>query len=108
MSRDLAEIVNPLVDNGVFENAEAAVRNLMADYVLRQIDRHRATIQNFEKKYSMKYAQFEAYLSERAQKLGNEPSNNSRFMLEEEDAFEWEIATEMLESWLGLKGKNEK
>jgi hypothetical protein len=108
MSRDLAEIVNPLVSNGLFENAESAVKNLMADYVLRQIGKHRATIRKFEKKYGMKYAQFDAYLSERAKKLTPEPAVQKKFMLEEEEAFEWEIATEMLESWLGLKGKEEK
>lgn len=108
MTRDLAEIVNPLVNNGLFETAEAAVKNLMTDYIVRQIGKHRATIRRFEKKYSMNYAQFEAYLSERAKRLTNETASQRRFMLEEDDAFEWEIATEMLKSWLGLKEKETK
>jgi len=108
MTRDLAEIVNPLVDNGLFENAEVAVKNLMTDYIVRQIGKHRAAIRKFEKKYSMKYAQFDAYLSERAKRRANEPASQRRFMREEDDAFEWEIATEMLESRLGLKGKEAK
>ena len=49
MTRDLAEIVNPLVNNGLFETAEAAVKNLMTDYIVRQIGKHRATIRKFEK-----------------------------------------------------------
>ena len=56
----------------------------------------------------MKYAQFDDYLAERAKKLANDPASQKRFMLEEEDALDWKVATEMLESWLGLRGKGAK
>jgi hypothetical protein len=56
----------------------------------------------------MKYAQFNDYLTERAKRLANDPSGQKRFMLEEKDALDWKIATEMLESRLGLRGKSSK
>jgi hypothetical protein len=108
MSQDLAEIVHPLVDNGLYENAEAAVKDLMTGHILHQIEHYRAIGEKFEKKYGMKYAQFNDYLAERAKKLATNPANSKRFMLEEEDALDWKIATEMLESWLNLRVKGAK
>jgi hypothetical protein len=64
--------------------------------------------EKFEKKYSMKYAQFGEYLKERAKKLANDPASQKRFMLEEEDSLDWKVANEMLESWLGPRGKGSK
>ncbi len=102
MSETLAEIVHPLVEKGIFDNAESAVKNLMTDYVLRQIEHYRSIVQQYERKYGMNYAQFNKYLGERAKRLRADPSLHQSYMLEEEDALEWKIATEMLESWLGL------
>ena len=64
-------------------------------------------IKKFEKKYGMNYLQFSKYLKERAQKLPSNTSLHKNFMLEEEDALDWKIAAEMMQSWLGLgkKGK---
>lgn len=108
MSQNLAEIVNPLIDKGLFENAEMAVKSLMTDYVLHQIEHYRSIIGGFEKKYGMNYVQFNKYLEERANRLANKSSLHKSFMLEEEDALDWKIAAEMLESWLGLKERNIK
>jgi hypothetical protein len=108
MSQNLAEIVHPLVDNGLYANAEAAVKDLMTGHLLHQIGHYRAIVEKFEEKHGMRYAQFDDYLKQRAQKLVNDPSGQKRFMLEEEDALEWKIAAEMLESWLGLRGKSSK
>lgn len=105
MPQNLAEIVNPLVENGLFEDAESAVRELMTDYVSRQIEGNRARIKHFEKKYGMAYQQFNHYLAERAKNMATNQTTGKKFMLEEEDALDWKIATEMLQSWLGLKGK---
>ena len=106
MSENLAEIVHPLVENGLFGNAEIAVKNLMADYVLRQIEHYRSIVQRLENKYSMNYAEFNRYLEERAKRLSENSADHKNFMLEEEDALDWKIATEMLESWLGLQHEN--
>jgi hypothetical protein len=105
MSQNIAELVHPLVDNGLYENAEAAVKDLMANHILHQIEHYRSIVEKFEKKYGMRYSQFNAYLNERARILANDPSLQKGFMLEEEDALDWKVASEMLESWLGLKRK---
>jgi len=108
MSQDIAEIVHPLVDNGLYESAEAAVKDLMTGHILHQIGHYRAIVESFEKKYGMKLSQFDDYLKARAKKLVNDSASQKRFMLEEEDALDWKIAAEMLESWLGLRGKGLK
>jgi hypothetical protein len=108
MSENLAEIVHPLVDNGLYANAEAAVKDLMAGHILHQIEHYSTIVEKFEKKYGMKYAQFDDYLKERAKKLAHDPSSQKRFMLEEEDALDWKIAVDMLGSWLGLRAKSSK
>lgn len=103
MSQDLADVVQPLVEKGQFENAESAVKDLMTDYIIRQIERYRKIIKKYEKKYGMRYHQFGQYLKERALKLPNDASIHQKFMKEEGDALEWKVAIEMLESWVGLK-----
>lgn len=108
MSQNLTEIVHPLVDNGLYESAEAAVKDLMAGHTLHQIKHYHTIVETFEKKYGMKRAQFDDYLKERAKLLVNDSAHHERFMLEEEDALDWKIAAEMLSSWLGLRGKGAK
>lgn len=107
MSQNLAEIVQPLVEKGLFENAEIAVKNLMVDYTLHQIEHYQGIIRKFEQKYGMNYGQFNKYLSEQAKKVGSDKQLHKRIMIEEEDALDWKIAAEMLESWLGITRKNE-
>lgn len=107
MSQNIAEIVQPLVEKGLFENAEIAVRNLMIDYTLHQVGHYQEIIRKFEQKYGMNYGQFNKYLSEHARKVGSDKQFEKRIMIEEEDALDWKIATEMLESWLGLRRKSE-
>jgi len=106
MSQDLANIIQPLVDSGLFENAETAVRDLLLDYVLNQVNHYRSIIEKFEQKYRMNYSQFNQYLAQRAKSLTAKSSASKNFMLEEEDALDWKIAIEMLQSWLGLQERH--
>jgi len=106
MAQKITDIVSPLVENGIFENAETAVKNLMLDFILNQIREYEVKIKKFEKKYKMNYYHFNLYLNERAKKVASNKSLHRTFMMEEEDALDWKIATEMLESWLGLNQKN--
>jgi hypothetical protein len=108
------KVVEPLVQRGLFETTKSAVRGLAQDYILRQIVRYQETIDNLERKYGMDYDQFNQCLKQRAallQSTGVSPEQrqplNQAVMLEEEDALEWKIAKEMLQSWLGLKGEVE-
>lgn len=75
----------------------------MVDYVLGQVERYQKLIQKYEKKYGMRYDHFSQYLKERAKRLKTDPSLHNTFMVEEEDALEWKMATEMLQSWLGMR-----
>jgi len=107
MAQNITDIVSPLVENGMFENAETAVKNLMLDFILHQIHEYEVKIKKFEKKYKMNYYHFNLYLNERAKNVVSDKSLHRSFMREEEDALDWKIATEMLESWLGLKKKSQ-
>jgi hypothetical protein len=107
---EVDKVVEPFVQRGLFETTESAVRGLAQDYILRQIVRYQETIGDLERKYGMDYDQFIQYLKQRAALLQSttippeqrKPLNQA-VMLEEEDALEWKIAREMLQSWLGLK-----
>jgi hypothetical protein len=107
MPHDITDIVSPLVENGMFEDAETAVKNLMLDFILHQIHHYQVKIKKFEKKYKMNYYHFNQYLMERAKKVVSDKSLHQSIMMEEEDALDWKIAAEMLESWLGLKQKSQ-
>jgi len=105
MSDQVATLVEPFVRRGLFATPERAVAEMARDYVLRQIEHHRATVERLQAKHGMSYEQFNAYLKSRSKMLTASPSRalNQAIMVEEEDALDWKIANEMLESWLGLK-----
>ncbi|MEW6665453.1 MAG: hypothetical protein AB1512_09550 [Thermodesulfobacteriota bacterium] len=107
MSSDAISVVEPFVQRGLFASPEQAVAEMARDYVLRQIERYRATIENMQAKHGMAYEQYEAYLKSRSAMLQANPSPvlNQAVMTEEEDALDWKIAREMLASWLGLQAE---
>lgn len=104
--------IEPLVQRGVFESLESALVELTQEYVLNRITKYRSVISRFERKYGMSYHQFLDYLQERSKLLmSSELSEEQRkalskaIMQEEEDALEWKVAREMLQSWLGLSAQ---
>jgi hypothetical protein len=107
MSAQVAAMIDPFVRRGLFASPEQAVSEMARDYILRQIERHRATIEKLQTKYGMNYAQFNAYLKSRVATLMTTPNPalGKAVMQEEEDALDWKIATEMLQSWLGLQSE---
>jgi hypothetical protein len=109
---DVVAIVEPLVRHQAFATSEDAVRELMLDFMLRQIDRYRTRITALEKRYGMSFEQFGSYLKERSALLANghlEPEQKKRVaqsvMAEEEDWLDWKIARDFLKGWLGLKAE---
>ena len=104
MSDALVDIVEPFVRRGLFASPEKAVAEMAYDYVLRQIERYRAIDDGLRAKYGMTFEQFEAYLQSRSATLAASPDSalNQAVMTEEEDAHDWKVAREMLQSWLGL------
>lgn len=107
MSATVATIVEPFVRRGLFTTPEQAVTEMARDYVLRQIERYQTIIQRLQTHYGMTYEQFDAYLQARSATLQSHPDPmlNTAVMAEEEDALDWKIAREMLQSWLGLQGE---
>lgn len=101
----IAMIVEPFVRRGLFASPEQAVTEMAREYMLRQIEHYRNSIEALQTKYGMTYEQFEAYLHTRAATLLRHPNPtlNQAIMAEEEDALDWKIAREMLQSWLGMQ-----
>ncbi|MBI5651381.1 MAG: hypothetical protein HZC40_13210 [Chloroflexi bacterium] len=107
MISQVTTVIEPFVRRGLFSSPEQAVSEMARDYILRQIERHRATIEKLQTRYGMNYAQFNAYLKSRAATLLTMPNPvlGKAVMQEEQDALDWKIATEMLQSWLGLQSE---
>ena len=107
MSSQVASVIEPFVRRGLFANPEQAMTEMARDYVLRQIEHYRALTESLQAKHGMTYEQFDAYLKARSAMLVANPDSalNQAVMAEEEDALDWKIAREMLQSWLGLEAE---
>jgi len=109
MISQVVSVVEPFVRRGLFATPEQAVIEMAHDYVLRQIERYRSVVESLQVKYGMSYEQFDAYLKVRSSMLAANPNPalNQAIMAEEEDALDWKIAREMLQSWLGLQAETD-
>lgn len=105
MSANVTAVMEPFVRRGLFPNTESAVTEIAREYVLRQIEQYRSIEKGFEARYGMTYEQFQNYLRVRSDTLTHAPNPQLgvAIMSEEDDAEEWKIAREMLQSWLGLQ-----
>ena len=110
MSTSFASAVEPLVRRRIFATEEQAVRELVRDYVLRQVASLQREVARFERKYGMHFERFGEYLHERSALLEAsqlEPSQRRSLgqavMREEDDWLDWKAAQEMLDSWLGVR-----
>jgi hypothetical protein len=103
----VAIVVEPFVRRGLFASTEQAVVEMAREYVLGQIERQRSAVEELQAKYGMTYDQFNAYLQARSATLSTSPNQalNEAIMLEEDDALDWKIAREILQSWLGLQSE---
>lgn len=105
MSEQVATLLSPFVKRGLFDSPEKAVVTLVRDYTLHQIERHQKVMEQLQNKYGMSYEQFAAYLEARSIALTESPSPelSQALMEEEEDAFDWKVAHDMLINWLGIQ-----
>ena len=110
MGTSFTMAVEPLVRRQIFASEEQAARELVRDYVLRQIASLQREVARFERKYGMHFERFAEYLHERSILLETsqlEPSQRQALgqavMQEEDDWLDWKAAQEMLESWLGVR-----
>ena len=110
MSSSVNTTIEPLIREKIFNSEEEAIRELLREYILRQISRLRQEINRFERKYSMRYEQFRDYLHERSVllKSGTLSAEERRtlgqaIMQEEDDCLDWKANQEMLDSWIGIR-----
>ncbi len=110
MGTSFATAIEPLVRRQIFITEEQAARELVRDYVLRQVASLQREVARFERKYGMHFERFGEYLHERSTLLEAsqlEPSQRQALgqavMREEDDWLDWKAAQEMLESWLGVR-----
>lgn len=110
MTTTVNPAIEPFVKRKIFSTEEEAIRELLRDYILRQIAALQDKIARFEQKYGMRFQQFSEYIHERSVLLeGDELSPEQRqalgraIMQEEDDWLDWKVAQEMLESWLGIR-----
>jgi hypothetical protein len=110
MGTTFASAVEPLVRRQIFATEEQAARELVRDYVLRQVLSLQREVTRFQRKYGMPFERFDAYLHERSALLETSPLEprqrqalGQAVMREEDDWLDWKAAQEMLESWLGVR-----
>jgi len=109
MGTGFAAAIEPLVRRRVFVTEEQAARELVRDYVLRQVTSLQREVTRFERRYGMRFERFSEYLHERSALLeagSLEPSQRQTLgqaiMQEEDDWLDWKAAQEMLDNWLGI------
>ncbi|RME46280.1 MAG: hypothetical protein D6791_08670 [Chloroflexi bacterium] len=110
MSAAISTVIEPLIRRKIFSTEEEAIRELLRDYILRQVSALQEEIAGFEQKYGMRFQQFSEYLHERSALLEKgdlSPEQRQTLgraiMREEDDWLDWKAAQELLESWLGLR-----
>jgi len=110
MGTGFAAAIEPLVRRRVFVTEEQAARELVRDYVLRQVTSLQREVARFERRYGMRFEHFSEYLHERSVLLeasSLEPSQRQTLgqaiMQEEDDWLDWKAAQEMLDNWLGVR-----
>jgi hypothetical protein len=109
MNENINEAIKSLIKRKIFKTEEEAIQNLLRDYILRQIADLRREIGRFERKYGMRFEQFNDYIHDRSVLLekGNlsaeQRLNLNQVIMGEEDAWlDWKVPQEMLDSWLGI------
>ncbi len=102
--------MEPLVRRKIFATEEQASRELVREYVLRQIATLQRDLARFERKYGMPFERFCQYLHARSVLLESgqlspqqRQSLGQAIMLEEDDWLDWKASLDMLDSWLGLR-----
>ncbi len=110
MATQVNQLIEPFVRRGLFDSPEQAITEMARSYIIQHITRYQSTIESLQAKHGMTYEQFEAYLKSRSQTLVSrpDPDLNKAIMNEEEDALNWKISREMLDSWLGLETESIK
>jgi hypothetical protein len=110
MSTTISTVIEPLIRRKIFPSEEAAVREIVKDYILRQVTSLKREVSRFERKHGMNLERFRQYLHERSLLLERADLTEAQrqtlsraVMQEEDDCMDWQVAQDFLESWLGLR-----
>jgi hypothetical protein len=110
MNATISTVIEPLIRRKIFPSEEAAVREIVRDYILRQVTTLTREVSRFERKHGMNLERFRQYLHERSLLLERadlteaQRQTLSRAVMQEEDeCLDWQGAQDFLESWLGLR-----
>ena len=110
LKAEVNAVIEPLIKRRIFATEEQAIRELLREYMVRQIAALQREMGRFERKYGMPLERYGEYLHERSVLLeGGKLSEEQRqalgqaVMQEEDDWLDWKVTREMLEGWLGLR-----
>ena len=110
MRAEVSTVIEPLIKRKIFATEEEAIRELLREYILRQIAALQREMGRFERRYGMSFERFGEYLHERSVLLETgrlspeqRQALGQALMQEEDDWLDWKVAKEMLEGWLGLR-----
>lgn len=102
-------IIQPLIQQHIFSTLAEAAHTLVQDYVDRQLRRCEKKIVRFEKRYGMKWEQFDRYTAARTATLREADLTTEQrqtlsqaIMQEEDDWLEWKAMLDMRQSWQTL------
>ncbi|MDD2903901.1 MAG: hypothetical protein PHU44_15855 [Syntrophales bacterium] len=109
MNGAIDTVIEPLIKKKIFPSAEAAVREIVKEYILRQVTDLNREVSRFERKYGMPLERFREYLHERSLILEQDDLSETQrhklsqaIMQEEDDCLDWQVAQDFLDNWLGL------
>lgn len=83
----LANILKPLVVTGIYKDEKVALKDIVADYIVRKIEEYTNTIRSMEAKYGNEFSKI------------TKDFKNKATMENEEDWMEWKAAIVMSQSW---------
>jgi hypothetical protein len=109
MNTNVGADIKLLIKRKIFKTEEEAIRNLLREYILKQIADLRREIGRFERKYGMRFEQFSDYIHDRSVLLekgdlsADQRTNLNQAIMRDEDSWlDWKVTREMLDSWLGI------
>jgi hypothetical protein len=110
MTTMASAVIRPLIKRNIFRSEEDAVRVLLREYMLHQIEELKQRIESFHHKYGMDFQEFVEYVHARSTllqaahlSLEQRQALGQAIMQEEDDWLDWKAATDMLENWLGIR-----
>jgi len=87
----MSTLVEPLVRRNIFSSEDEAIKELVREYVMRQVNELQKEVRQMEHKYGLNFQQFEKFLHERSVLLASDELSTeqrqslNRSVMQEED-----------------------